>query len=112
MRTDSTEGKLDKPGKVCKEESQAPQNLRGREKKMNLTKMTWKKLPESYVVNQNRASSRRTRMRQQWVEAAVWGKRRPTFHLTPQENRLVMLWRSTAKQHLQGLSCLTVKIKR
>lgn len=41
---------------------------------MNLTKMTWKKLPERYVVNQNRASSRKTRMRQQWVEAAVEGK--------------------------------------
>lgn len=68
------EEKLDDPGKVCKGQSQTPQNRRGRQKKMNLTKMTWKKLPERYVPNQNRASSRKTRMRQQWVEAAVWGK--------------------------------------
>lgn len=40
--------------------------------------MTWKDLSESYVVNQNTASSRKARKQQQQVEAAVcggWGGR-------------------------------------
>lgn len=79
---------------------------------MNLTKMTWKKLPERSVVNQNRAPSRKARMRQQWVKAGVGGKEDATFHFMRRENKLVMLRRNAAKHHLHVLSCLTVKTKR